>query len=264
MAPPPFMQMYWSDYFGDTRHLTCEQHGAYLQLIGSMWLSDGSLPNDAKKLAKITGCTASRWAKIAEDVMAFFVVEGDRITHKRIGFELEKAREKSIKRAEAGSRGGAAKALKNNESELAIATALPQHLPEPDTRDTTEPKGSSVSRGAQAPAPKPEKTGSRLPDGWSPDDDDWAMAMEALGGDIPAVNELDKFRDYWRAVPGAKGRKLEWDSTWRNWIRRAVENRPAHRKAHEPNHHPQPDRNDKLRAMLAGAMAASDDAKHGL
>lgn len=146
MTSPPFMQMYWSDYFGDTRHLSCEQHGAYLQLLGSMWLAGGSLPNDDRKLAKITGCTASRWAKIRDDVMAFFEVAGDLITHKRVTFELEKAREKSIKRAEVGSRGGKAKALKTKETPLAIASDLLYHSPDIRTREEdkiSEPKGSS-------------------------------------------------------------------------------------------------------------------------
>lgn len=132
MSEMPFMQMYWSDYFGDTRHLTCEQHGAYLQLIGTMWTAGGTLPADPRKLAKITGCTPSRWAKISPEVMAFFTLSGDVITHKRVTFELEKAREKSIKRAEVGAKGGRAKALKNKESDLAIATDLLKHSPEPE------------------------------------------------------------------------------------------------------------------------------------
>jgi hypothetical protein len=30
-----------------------------------------------------------------------------------------------------------------------------------------------------------------------------------------------RFVDYWRAQPGAKGTKLDWVATWRNWMRRA-------------------------------------------
>lgn len=127
MSAPPFMQMYWADYFGDTRHLSCEQHGAYLQLLGSMWLAGGVLPNDPRKLAKMTGCTASRWARIQADVLALFEVEGDCIQHKRLKLELKKAREKSIKLAEVGSLGGKAKALKTLEPPLANATETPAY-----------------------------------------------------------------------------------------------------------------------------------------
>jgi uncharacterized protein YdaU (DUF1376 family) len=167
MSGPAFMQMYWSDYFGDTRHLTCEQHGAYLQLLGSMWLSGGTLPNDPKKLAKVTGCTPSRWAKICAEVMAFFTVDGDGLTHKRIKFELEKAREKSIKRAEVGSLGGKAKSLKNKEPDLAIATDLPGHTCAlPDTRY----QNSSVE----------DKSSTALVVDLDPDRDAWSQGPELL------------------------------------------------------------------------------------
>jgi hypothetical protein len=32
----------------------------------------------------------------------------------------------------------------------------------------------------------------------------------------------DEFRDYWVAVPGSKGCKLDWLATWRNWVRKEV------------------------------------------
>ncbi len=131
MSALPFMNMFWSDYFSDTRHLTCEQHGAYLQLIGSLWIAGGSLPSDPKKLAKIASCSPSRWARIEAEVMAFFDVKDGTISHTRVSLELKKAREKSIKRAEVGSLGGRAKSLKSNKTGVAIATGLLKH-PEPE------------------------------------------------------------------------------------------------------------------------------------
>lgn len=135
------MQLYVADYLGDTRHLTTEQHGAYLLLLMTMWRAEGKLPNCDKKLARIVGATASRWAKIKADVLEFFDVEEDFITNKRLMFELKKASEKSIKRAEAGTRGGEAKALKDNKARVANASQLPCHSsePEPDTTVTNVP-----------------------------------------------------------------------------------------------------------------------------
>jgi hypothetical protein len=37
--------------------------------------------------------------------------------------------------------------------------------------------------------------------------------------DLDANAVRDKFRDYWCGVPGAKGRKLDWPATWRNFVR---------------------------------------------
>lgn len=137
----PFMQLYVADYLGDTRHLTTEQHGAYLLLLMTMWRAEGRLPNDDKKLARIASCTPSRWAKIKDEVMAFFAIEGDEITNQRLMFELKKASEKSIKRAEAGTKGGRAKSLKTIRAAEANASRLPKHSsePEPDTTVTSVP-----------------------------------------------------------------------------------------------------------------------------
>ncbi|WP_297803657.1 DUF1376 domain-containing protein [uncultured Brevundimonas sp.] len=137
----PFMQLYVADYLGDTRHLTTEQHGAYLLLLMTMWRAEGRLPNCDKKLARIVGATASRWAKIKADVLEFFEVDGESITNKRLMFELKKASEKSIKRAEAGTRGGEAKALKDNKARVANASDLPCHSSEPEPDNSYSPKG---------------------------------------------------------------------------------------------------------------------------
>ena len=137
----PFMQLYVADYLGDTRHLTTEQHGAYLLLLMTMWRSDGVLPDDDKKLARIVGCTASRWAKIRDDVLAFFTAKGGQLTNRRLTIELKKASEKSIKRADAGTRGGNATALKTKGTDAANATVLPQHSSEPEPEKIDNPSG---------------------------------------------------------------------------------------------------------------------------
>lgn len=142
MSAPPFMQLYVSDYLGDTLHLTTEQHGAYMLLLLAMWNGGGDLPADPKFLCRVTRCTASRWARIGADVMAFFTVENGRLTNARLGLELKKAQEKSIQRAVFGSQGGKAKALKDNKPALAKATGLPCHLPEPEPDKSIEAKAS--------------------------------------------------------------------------------------------------------------------------
>lgn len=67
---------------------------------------------------------------------------------------------------------------------------------------------------------KPSVRGHRLPDDWTPSPEDWREATAKLG-ETGAVFELAKFRDYWKALPGAKGLKLDWNMTFRNWIRNA-------------------------------------------
>lgn len=202
--------MYWGDYFSKTRHLTCEQHGAYLQLLGTMWLSGGSLKNTPQNLAKLTGCTPSRWAKISPAITAFFVVEGDTITHERLMFELKKAQEKSIKRAVLGASGGRAKSLKTKEVAVAIANDLldtrARLQPQPDKREDT------VVSSPRARA----KKSSRMPVDWLPGEGDLAVAYE-LGFQGPQMDrELAMMRDFEFTRP-----RSDWGATYRNWFRKA-------------------------------------------
>lgn len=87
----PFMQLYVADYLGDTRHLSCEQHGAYLLLLMAMWRAGGSLPADDTKLARIVSLTVTRWNRIKGDVMAFLTIEDGQITQKRLRAAIKKA-----------------------------------------------------------------------------------------------------------------------------------------------------------------------------
>ena len=60
--------------------------------------------------------------------------------------------------------------------------------------------------------------GSRLPPGWRPSElvEQWAKKERPeLSFDILVA----KFRDHWCSVPGARGRKLDWEATFRNFVR---------------------------------------------
>ena len=73
------------------------------------------------------------------------------------------------------------------------------------------------------PSRKRSDQASRLPDGWTPEPEPDLIA--AIGGQAAADRQLAIFRDYWPAQPGAKGRKVDWQATWRNWLRRHAEDR---------------------------------------
>lgn len=61
-------------------------------------------------------------------------------------------------------------------------------------------------------------TSSRLPEDWQPRQEDVLLMKEHFPS-LDLKLETHAFRDYWRSVAGAKGRKSDWDATWRNWIR---------------------------------------------
>lgn len=102
-----WMPLMVDKYLGDTTHLTTEQHGAYLLLLMAAWKRDGQLPNDDAQLAQITRMTLAKWKSARAVVLAFFSLDGDKLTQKRLSEELQRAKDLSEKKAVAGKEGAA-------------------------------------------------------------------------------------------------------------------------------------------------------------
>ena len=87
--------------------------------------------------------------------------------------------------------------------------------------DETLPKQPSNAIDTEADTDKKQnkrKLGSRLAQDWvlMKSWGDWAQ-QERPELDVRKV--ADQFKDYWIAQPGQKGTKLDWEATWRNWVR---------------------------------------------
>lgn len=74
----------------------------------------------------------------------------------------------------------------------------------PDSETDTEQK-QKVSRGSRFALTQPPE--------------DWIKFCNEKRPDLSAEDTFKSFQDYWIAVPGQKGVKLNWDATWRNWVR---------------------------------------------
>ncbi len=77
--------------------------------------------------------------------------------------------------------------------------------------------------------------GSRITSDWIPSPE----LIDQMRTECPGVNleaEHRVFVDYWIAQPGQKGVKVDWEATWRNWMRRKqgdTKTRPAPSRADE-------------------------------
>lgn len=141
--------------------------------------------------------------------------------HYQPSAEVEKA--KRAARSEAGRKGAEArwggktdgKSHGNSDGKTYGKTDAPSR-PVP-SRNSPSNDGESVAA----------KRGSRLTAGWMP-----AQAtIDKIKADYPALDlkaEHEAFTDYWIAQPGQRGVKLDWDATWRNWMRNTAKRaRPA-------------------------------------
>lgn len=87
--------------------------------------------------------------------------------------------------------------------------------PEPDPYPTM----TNVIVGADKPR-RSTTRGSRLASDFTPS----PASRSTILTDYPMLDlrrEHARFVDYWMAQPGQKGTKVDWDATWRNWMRRA-------------------------------------------
>jgi uncharacterized protein YdaU (DUF1376 family) len=134
------MPMFWGDYFRDTQGLSCLQHGMYLQLIAHYW-THGSLPKRGKH--RICKLTSAEWRRNCSAIAELFQQPG--WGHKRIDFELEKARQLSEKRAIVGALSGHKNRGLNNAqrhlsktNRVAIALQINAHTHKKDKKEVAE------------------------------------------------------------------------------------------------------------------------------
>ena len=90
MPSTPYMKLYIGDYLGDTQHLSCLEHGAYILLIMAYWQNGGPLKNDPKLLRRLTRTNPKEFQKVSENVLKMFQVTDGMLVHKRVQKELTK------------------------------------------------------------------------------------------------------------------------------------------------------------------------------
>jgi uncharacterized protein YdaU (DUF1376 family) len=96
MAKAPAFQLYSNDFFVDTITWELDELGLYSRLLFVEW-SNGPLPNDHKKLAKIAGISPKKFSNLFQIVSQKFIENDD---GNLINVRLEQEREKQYKYSE--------------------------------------------------------------------------------------------------------------------------------------------------------------------
>ena len=96
------------------------------------------------------------------------------------------------------------------------------------------------------------KRGARLDPAFIPSEKSRSTILSECP-ELDVAREHAKFVDYFTAAPGQKGVKLDWDATWRGWMRRAIEGGRSHTGGTSRR---QQETNDLFAAAYARAQAA--------
>jgi uncharacterized protein YdaU (DUF1376 family) len=141
-----FMPMFWGDFFANTLHLTTQEVGAYVLLIGHAWEHNGKIAvEDLQRVARVSN---HNWHRVRHRVTPFFDTLSDATswTSERVLLELTKAAEISNKRKDA--------ALQMHSKSRANASDLhpnPDAFAPPSTT-TTIIENLSNGKGREAPS----------------------------------------------------------------------------------------------------------------
>jgi uncharacterized protein YdaU (DUF1376 family) len=222
----PAFQIYPADFLADknTLVMSAAEVGGYWLLLCVCWRENG-LPDDIDELAAIARTPAKQfhnsWEKRIQ--RCFTKREDGKWTHKRLQTERDKQAENRNKRRDAGSKGAAERWQTDSK-----AIAMPSNGDSKSMANDSLSSSSSISSSTSTTSSEkeiqqrarrtPEMQGTRLPDDFCLNSEmrEWAT-RETPHVDVDRA--FAAFGDYWRSVPGAKGKKLDWLATWRNRLR---------------------------------------------
>jgi uncharacterized protein YdaU (DUF1376 family) len=209
----PWMPFYVNDFQVDTMELQADELGVYVTMLCLAWRRGGALPGDEKDLKSmlkrsIANFHGHNFNKVVPKLLGayFYRDEDGNFRNKRIEKELQTFGKRSANaKQSADKRWSVSKEIKD----IGNASAM---LSQSHTQSIASVYKKTKPTVCQ-------KNGCRLPADWKPKEH------------TELVLELENFRDYWLAQPGQKAVKVDWDATWRVWVRRSGQ---TYRKPDKP------------------------------
>jgi len=193
-----------ADYRKDTSHLSTIEHGIYRQLIDWYYLDEKPIPLETQVVSRRLRLGSDMEFSSLQNVLSDFFKEGKTgYVHKRIEVEIKDYQEQVEKNKNNGKLGGRPKKTQ------VVIDGFPN-----ESQNNPNHKPLTINH---KPIDK-NKRGSRL----SSDflfTGEWLAFCKQERPELEPVQTFEKFKDYWIAQPGQKGVKLNWDATWRNWVR---------------------------------------------
>lgn len=192
------------------RGMSAQEVGLYTMLLCRMYEENGPIEDHALRLSTYCGMRQATFEKTLQKLVDLgkIIRHDGTLWNDRAEIEISH-RAHDLKIA---IKAGKISAEKRQQKQSEDAATVQRTFNHTDT-DTvkTEAKASAKKRG------------SRLSEDWVLPMA-WGVWAVENGMPEPAVRrEADKFRDYWIGRSGATASKLDWQATWRNWVRKWVD-----------------------------------------
>jgi len=207
------------DYAKKAGRLSMLQHGSYTLLIDACYDRE-QFPTKEEAIEWTWASSTAEIEAVEFVLRKFFTLEGGVYVQKRIQEEIAEYRTKAETNKRIATERETKRKANSTDRAPIVNEAPPNHKPitinqEPRTINQEPP---TKNQEKSKPTSKPCALASRLPADWKPGPDQ----LEFCKTNRPDLNPLEVaagFVDYWIAQPGAKGRKVDWSATWRNWVR---------------------------------------------
>jgi uncharacterized protein YdaU (DUF1376 family) len=200
------------DYISHTIHLSLQEDLAYRRLLDMYYDTELPIPNNIPLVSRRLRISPDDVKTVLEE---FFELTEDGYKNFRAENEIADYRRFIDKQKVNGSKGGRPKKSHRK------PTANP-------TETQNNPNQEPITNNQQ-PIVKATK-GSRLSTDFDLPDS-WTEFCQTERPDLNPQKVFDSFKDYWVAKAGAAGVKLDWQATWRNWVRNQNIAKPLFNKA---------------------------------
>ena len=206
-----YYQFHIGDYRSATAHLTNEEDLAYRRLLD--WYYDNETPISLADTDRISRRLRVDVVVMERVLLDMFCIDVDgNYRNTRADVELANYQERLKQASNAGK--ASAKRRLNARS---TPVQQPSNDSTADVQLTNNHEPETINH-----KPSKERTatrGARLPIDWKPNAELVAWSKTERP-DLDLRKVFEEFKDYWSSVPGSKGVKLDWDATWRNWVRK--------------------------------------------
>lgn len=231
MKKSPAFQFYPNDWLSSpsVAMMSPEYEGAYIRLLCYCWASgDCSIEDNDELLSRLSRLFQGWFNGGSTVVRKCFIPHPQKdgfLTNKRLLDEMHKQTAWRAKSSNGGKK-SVQKRIDNKQDFKGGSKMV-----EPKLNSSSSSSSSNISNKLDIEVetevsplkPKVKNKGSRIPVDWelSVELGEWAMSQGLTRDDV--LREEERFKDHWTSLSGTKAIKLDWDATFRNWIRNHIQ-----------------------------------------
>lgn len=205
------------DWTLHTAHLSLVEEAVYRRLIDHYYDTESPIPEETQSVFRRLRLASE--SVVADAILReFFLLTDAGWRHKRCDAEILEFHKKAGTNRENGKNGG--RPRKDALTEIPVETQS-VISGNPDVTLTTNYKLLTTNQEPITKELAPVGTatrGTRLPVDWTLPPEWATWAIKDRPG-YPVLAESEKFRDHWLAKSGRDATKVNWEATWRNWVR---------------------------------------------